>query len=195
MRGPISVAEGTPIELLDVGGHKPIQKLVAIGPWWDPHIVGRVNHRELERDQEIFRRKTISFGSRAYLLDRGPLLSRHDDVGRSHQDNSQQLLMRGWKSPPRRLGIHARQTPHFRICRAKCPGKTGLTNGHFKRRQNLRKYLFREYLQGNNCTMPDDFQSCERRRFCCPSPEQIAPQMRRENRRGPLSGPSLFSKT
>ena len=84
MRGPISVANGTTIKFFDVHGHEPGQKLAAIGPWWDPYIVGRVDDRELERNQEIFGLKTISFGSRAYLPDSGTLLSRHDDVGRSH---------------------------------------------------------------------------------------------------------------
>jgi hypothetical protein len=83
MRGPVSIAHGTTIKLLDIRSHEAGEKLIAIGPWWDPHVVGRVNDRELERNQEIFGLKTISFGSRADLPDRGPLLSRHDDVGRS----------------------------------------------------------------------------------------------------------------
>ena len=84
MRCPISIANGTTIELLDVHRHEAGEKLIAIGAWRDPHIVGRVDDRELERNQEIFGLKTISFGSRAYLPDSGTLLSRHDDVGRSH---------------------------------------------------------------------------------------------------------------
>jgi len=71
--GPVSIAQWTTIELLDVHGHEPRQKIVAVWPWWDPNIVGSVDDRELERDEKIFGLKALSLWSRADLPDRGPL--------------------------------------------------------------------------------------------------------------------------
>jgi hypothetical protein len=60
MLDPVPVGQGTAIKLFDVNRHEPRQELVAVGARWDSYIVGRVDDRQLEGNQEIFGLKAVS---------------------------------------------------------------------------------------------------------------------------------------
>jgi len=76
--GDFPVGPGTTIELLDVDCDEPRQKIVAVRTRWDAHLVGRINQRELERNQEILGLKTISLGGRGDAADQGAMLRTND---------------------------------------------------------------------------------------------------------------------